>query len=77
MAQHFGDVADALFMFENCLTILERKTPQGTLAVEGVAGLVWPQWLWNRLPGENALNRLQLLRRRPAKLPRQPGQVAM
>jgi hypothetical protein len=73
MAQHFGDVADALFVFQNCSAIVERKLLQRTLAVEGVAGLVWPKALWNSRPGENALNRLHLLRRRLAKLPQHPG----
>jgi hypothetical protein len=77
MAQHFGDVADALFVLQNGLIIVERKTPQRTLAVEGAAGLASPRALWNNRPGENALNRLQLLRRRLAKLPRQPGQTGM
>jgi hypothetical protein len=39
--------------------------------------LAWPKALWNSPPGENALNRLQLLRRRQAKLSQQPGSVAM
>ena len=41
--------------------------------MEGVAGLAWPKALGNSPPGENALNCLQLLRRRLAKLPQQPG----
>jgi hypothetical protein len=77
MAQHFGDIADALFMFQNGLTLVEPNTPQRPLTVESVAGLASPKALWNSPPGENALNRLQLLRRRLAKLPQQPGSVAM
>jgi hypothetical protein len=64
-------------VFQYCSAIVERKLPQRTLAVERVAGLVWPKALWNSRPGENALNRRQLLRRRLTKLPPQPGQVAM
>ena len=77
MAQHFGDVADALFMFQNGLTLVEPKTPQRPLPVKGVARLAWPKALGKSRPGENALNRLQLLRRRLAKLPQQPGPAGM
>jgi hypothetical protein len=77
MAQHFGDIADALFVFQNGLTLVEPKTPQRPLAVEAVAGLAWPKALGNSPPGENALNRLHLLRRRLAKLPQQPGPACM
>jgi hypothetical protein len=63
----------ALFVFQNGLNLVDPKTPQRPLAVEGVAGLAGPKALGNSRPGENALNRRQLLRRRLAKLPQQPG----